>query len=146
LDPSSHLGSIDPSTIQISQTEETSAEKSRRELLENLPHVGTMLNLDDFEKMAEKLLSEQGWAYYRSAGDDEISYEHNRNAFSRIWFRPRVLRKVAKVDAKTRILEDKIESSLPIYISPAALGKFCFRGQVCHNVVSSRFFSSSFFF
>lgn len=82
-----------------------------------------MLNLDDFEKMAEKLLTEQGWAYYRSSADDETSYDQNGDSYNRIWFKPRVLRKVTQVDAKTQILEGKIQSSLPIYISPAALAK-----------------------
>lgn len=114
---------MDPKTIQISVNKETEAERTRRELLANLPPVGTMLNLDDFEKMAEKLLTDQGWAYYRSSADDEVSCDQNRDSYNRIWFKPRVLRKVTKVDASTKILQGEIESSLPIYISPAALAK-----------------------
>lgn len=52
----------------------------------------------------------------------------NRTSFSRVWFRPRVLRGVSGkpgIDTSTTLLEDsaRIESSLPIYISPAAMAK-----------------------
>lgn len=45
----------------------------RRRALENLPPVGSLLCLDDFEKIAQRILTDQAWAYYCSAGDDEIS-------------------------------------------------------------------------
>jgi L-lactate dehydrogenase (cytochrome) len=45
----------------------------------------------------------------------------NRNAYRRIRFRPRVLRKVGTVDASTEILG--VKTTLPIFIAPAALAK-----------------------
>lgn len=35
--------------------------------------LGSVINMADFEKVAEPLLSSLAWAYYASAGDDEIS-------------------------------------------------------------------------
>lgn len=47
----------------------------------------------------------------------------NRSAYSRIFFKPRILRSVGQVDPSTTMLGGTIESSLPIYISPAAMAK-----------------------
>lgn len=44
------------------------------------------------------------WAYYSSGADDEITMRENRNAYQRIWFRPRILRDVTKVDYSSKIL------------------------------------------
>ncbi len=120
------LGPVDPKTVKIVQRELTEAEKKRRDALANLPQVETMFNLDDFEKVAKTILSDQAWAYYSSAGDDEISHWNNRLAYSRVWFRPRVLRAVGQVDSSTTIQNKggrPIEMALPIYISPAAMAK-----------------------
>ena len=56
----------------------------------------------------------KAWAYYSSAADDEITHRENHLAYHRIWFRPRVLRDMTKVDCKTTILGQK--SSMPIYV------------------------------
>jgi L-lactate dehydrogenase (cytochrome) len=45
----------------------------------------------------------------------------NNNAYRRIRFRPRVLRKVKQVDTSTEILG--VKSTVPIFIAPAALAK-----------------------
>lgn len=45
----------------------------------------------------------------------------NRNAYQRIWFRPRILRDVTNIDFASTILGHK--TSLPIYITATALGK-----------------------
>lgn len=75
------------------------------------------------QQVAKTILTDQAWAYYSSAGDDEISKHQNRSSFSRIWFRPRALRPVAVVDTSTLLLDGTISSALPIFISPAALAK-----------------------
>lgn len=43
--------------------------------------------------------------------------EQNAEAFQKIHFRPRILRKIAVADAKTTILGK--ESKIPVFISPA---------------------------
>lgn len=45
----------------------------------------------------------------------------NNNAYRRIRFRPRVLRKVKEVDTSTEILG--VKSTVPFFIAPAALAK-----------------------
>lgn len=38
---------------------------------EEMPSIESILNLQDMEDLAQKVLSRTGWAYYRSAADDE---------------------------------------------------------------------------
>jgi L-lactate dehydrogenase (cytochrome) len=50
LDPSQHLGQVDPKTVKkVEAGEESEKAQKRRLALENLPEVGSILNLDDFE-------------------------------------------------------------------------------------------------
>src|SRR5207248_5926101 len=80
-----------------------------------------MLNLFDFEAVAQQVLKPESWAYYSSGANDEISLRENRNAFHRIWMKPRVMRNVLNIDTGTTLLGH--DSSFPVYISAVALGK-----------------------
>src|SRR5271169_988549 len=66
-------------------------------------------------------MKKTAWAYYSSGADDEITLRENHNAFQRIWFRPRILINVKKVDFSTTLLGTKV--SMPMYITATALGK-----------------------
>ncbi|SPO20681.1 related to L-lactate dehydrogenase (cytochrome b2) [Ustilago trichophora] len=127
LDPSKHIGQVDPATVQVKQAgEESEKDRKRRLARENLPALGSVLNLDDFERIAESILSDQAWAYYSSAADDEITKAQNRASFNRIVFRPRILRAIGEVDSSVKLLTSKgggFDCSLPLYISPAAMAK-----------------------
>jgi hypothetical protein len=48
----------------------------------SLPPLNSLINLDDFEQVAEKNLAVNAWAYYSSAAEDEITKDENRHAFS----------------------------------------------------------------
>ncbi|KAI5119167.1 hypothetical protein M0805_008650 [Coniferiporia weirii] len=96
-------------------------EERHEALLAARPPLSDIMNLYDFEIVARELLPPKTWAYYSSAADDEIALRENHNAFQRVWFRPRVLRNVSKVDTSHTIMGCK--SSLPVYISAMALGK-----------------------
>lgn len=114
-------GDFDASTVPQSVREaEKAAEKEEQERRANIPPMSSCLNLHDMELVASQVLSPEAWAYYSSASDDLETYNENRAAFRRIWFRPRVLRNVREVDPSTSILG--IPSSLPIYITATALG------------------------
>ncbi|TKY90150.1 hypothetical protein EX895_000148 [Sporisorium graminicola] len=127
LDASCHVGQVDPSTVQIVQAgEESDKDRKRRLARENLPSLGSVLNLDDFERIAESILSDQAWAYYASAADDEITKAQNRASFNRVVFRPRILRAIGQVDSSVKLIDSDgkgFECSLPIYVSPAAMAK-----------------------
>jgi isopentenyl diphosphate isomerase/L-lactate dehydrogenase-like FMN-dependent dehydrogenase len=57
----------------------------------------------------------------RTSFDLILAHTENVRAFSRFFFHPRVLRAVSRCDPSTKILGCK--SSLPIFVSPAALAK-----------------------
>lgn len=93
----------------------------RREYEDNKPPLSQMYNLLDFEHIASKVMSKTGWAYYSSGADDEISMRENHRAFHRIWFKPKILIDVTKVDYSTTMLGTKCAA--PFYVTATALGK-----------------------
>lgn len=121
LPPEKHLGLVEPSTVEKVQVKITDEEKARQERVANRPPLDEILNLHDFEAIARQTMPEKAWAYYSSAADDEITTRENHAAYHRVWFRPRILVDVTKVDWSTKILGYK--SSMPVYITATALGK-----------------------
>lgn len=83
--------------------------------------VDQCINIYDFEAIASRTVKQQGWVYYSSGADDEITLRENHNAFHRIFFRPRVLVDVKEVDTTTTILGHKV--ALPIFCSAIAMCK-----------------------
>lgn len=77
--------------------------------------------LHDFELAAKAVLNERAWTYFSSAAEDLRSYHINIKDWSRIHFRPRILRNVQSVDTRQNILG--FFSNLPIFIAPAALAR-----------------------
>ncbi|WVQ78191.1 hypothetical protein IAT38_000274 [Cryptococcus sp. DSM 104549] len=127
-----HVGRLDVETASRSdkeelrlkvakgeQEEESRIAQLRAEVEEK--GLGDVLNMRDFEKRAETMLSSTGWGYYHSGADDEITKLANSSVYEKITFRPRILRRVAKADASTTILGQK--SVIPLMISPAAMAK-----------------------
>ncbi|KAK9447203.1 FMN-dependent dehydrogenase-domain-containing protein [Limtongia smithiae] len=80
-----------------------------------------MINLNDFEKHAERTLSEKAWAYYFSASDDMRTKIYNNEIFARVLFRPRVFRDVGTVDTTSALL--RVKTTLPVFVCPAALAR-----------------------
>ncbi|BGP02360.1 hypothetical protein NBRC10513v2_006008 [Rhodotorula toruloides] len=116
-----HLGEVDMSTLLPEQKIIEQAVPKPTTAGDAPMTLGACLNLDDIEKAAERLLKPKAWAYYRSAADDERTHNWNRESFYSVRLRPRVLRDVTTVDLSASILGHT--SSLPIYISPAAMGR-----------------------
>ncbi|KAI0089155.1 FMN-dependent dehydrogenase-domain-containing protein [Irpex rosettiformis] len=121
LPPSAHLGPVDPTTLPKQSPEDTEEEERIAKSRGQLPEPGAALNLQDIEDYAKTVLTKTAWAYYRSTGDDEYTYWENFESFKRFWFRPRVLHKISTISMSTNIFG--LESSLPIFIAPAALAR-----------------------
>jgi len=85
------------------------------------PPIDAMLNTFDFESVAAHTMTEEGWGYYSSGADDEITLRENHTAFQRVWLKPRILVNVKNIDMTTSIRGQR--SSLPLYFSATALGK-----------------------
>ncbi|CAE6537965.1 unnamed protein product [Rhizoctonia solani] len=119
LSPSQHIGALDPSTAPARNPEVEAEEERIANARAKLPPLSQVLNLNEFEELAQTVLSKTAWSYYRSAADDEYAHVNNALAFRRYWFRPRVLRGTKTIDTSCEILG--IPSTLPIFVSPAAM-------------------------
>nr|CAG8461535.1 4285_t:CDS:2 [Entrophospora candida] len=121
LKPESYVGIIDPSNLEKTFSQNSEMDKRRELAIQNKPHLSEMLNLFDFEAVAQQVLKPESWIYFSSGANDEISLRENHNAFHRIWIKPRVMRNVMNIDTSTTLLGH--HSSFPVYITAAALGK-----------------------
>ena len=115
------IGQADPSII-AAPSEIAAAETSSEENDERFPPLTNIINIDDFEIVAQKYLSQEGWAYYSSSADDETSREDNARLFRLLKLRPRILRDVETIKTSTTILGNL--SSVPFFICPTGLSKY----------------------
>lgn len=120
LDSANLVGLLDTSTIDRESTPMPS-KKSKIQLQHEKPPLCSLLSSHDFEAVAARSLKPKAWAFYSSAATDLITMKANKSFFDRIWFRPRVLRNVRNVD--TSCLIQGVESSLPLFVAPAALAR-----------------------
>ncbi|KAK9312963.1 FMN-dependent dehydrogenase-domain-containing protein [Lipomyces starkeyi] len=119
-----HLGLVDMASVKTDPQDEElmdELELARIERVKRMPPVSQCYNLLDFEDIARQTMKKTAWAYYSSGADDEITLRENHAAFHRIWFRPKVLVDVSKIDLSTTMLG--CPSSVPFYITATALGK-----------------------
>lgn len=101
---------------------ETKEDIARKEQLKSLlPPLDNIINLYDFEYLASQTLTRQAWAYYSSGSNDEVSHRENHNAYHRIFFKPKILVDVSKVDISTDMLGSHVD--VPFYVSATALCK-----------------------
>ncbi|CAL1696102.1 unnamed protein product [Somion occarium] len=126
LPPEKHLGDLDVSSANELAAARQDRKKTEDELRmereqANKPPLSRILNLQEMEEVARKVISSKAWAYYSSASDDEITNIENARAFTRFFFHPRVMRPVGNCDPSTTILGFK--STIPVFVSGAALAK-----------------------
>lgn len=88
-----------------------------------------IINVNDFERVAERRASSATWAFMASAADDELTKRWNARDFAKIALRPRVLRDVATVDTSTTILG--FPTSMPVFVSPTGLNKLAHPNGEC---------------
>ncbi|RAL15951.1 cytochrome b2 [Aspergillus homomorphus CBS 101889] len=134
LAPSALKGKIPPNTLT------SSASSSSRPLPKIVtsatndntppaPPLSALINLHDFEKVAQQHLPPHAWAYYSSGADDEISKRQNQKAYQKVSLRPRILRSIRTVDTSTAILGRHV--SLPVYMSPTGIAKLAHPDAEC---------------
>eukprot|EP00051_Salpingoeca_urceolata_P010782 m.132629 g.132629 ORF g.132629 m.132629 type:complete len:785 (+) comp16851_c0_seq3:98-2452(+) len=120
-----HLGNVDAATIKAEDvakhTGHAEADGAAAGPSGEKPTVDGCINLYDFEAITAQTIPKQGWAYYSSGADDEITLRENHSAFHRIWLRPRVMVNVKEIDMRTTILGH--ESSCPVFLSAIAMCK-----------------------
>jgi len=76
------------------------------------------INLFEYESLAKHHLSQMAFDYYSGGARDEITLRDNRNAFTRVKFRPRMLVDVSEINLNTKILGEPLQ--IPILIAPMA--------------------------
>ncbi|KFY04063.1 hypothetical protein O988_01028 [Pseudogymnoascus sp. VKM F-3808] len=121
LDKSLHLGPVDMSTVAAVAQAIDPDEVARQDRIAHMPSLEQCYNMMDFESVARRVMKKTAWAYYSSGADDEITMRENHSAFHKIWFRPRILVDVEKVDFSTTMLGTKVD--IPFYVTATALGK-----------------------
>ena len=88
------------------------------------------IDLDDIEEAGKTVVSEKARTYISSAADNLHSLENNLSDWSRIVFRPRVLRDVSAINISTSILG--IKCALPFFVAPTGLvGLTHPEGELC---------------
>jgi len=151
---SKHLGPLTDKAIQavaqgqqvVHKLDALRIEHARKKM----PPLNRILNLKDMQDVAKQILSSKAFAFYYSASDDEITNRENARAFSRFFFRPRVMRPVSHCDPSTTILGFK--SSIPVFVSGAALAKLghpqgelnITRGSAKEGIIQMVSFNASF--
>jgi L-lactate dehydrogenase (cytochrome) len=125
LPSESYLGQLKPNSLPKKVLPEAEILGETRITEPIHPPLSSIINVADFEKVAQHYLSDAGWAYYSSGAEDELSLDDARRIFNKIALRPRIMRNVEQVSTETKILG--YPSSLPIYISPTGLGRYAHR-------------------
>lgn len=121
LTPANCLGPLIGELEEAADITEVGDDGEREFYRENLPPLSEIMSLTDFEYIASKILSPSAWYYYSSGSCDEVTLRENHNAFSRIFFKPRVLVDMNDVDLSTTMLGEKTD--VPFYVSAAAQAK-----------------------
>jgi L-lactate dehydrogenase (cytochrome) len=118
LPSGSLLGPINPNTLsQLSKSKELTSEPVDSADTENkIPHVSLMVSCPDFETAAKAVLPHKSYVYASTSANTGLSLKGNLDDWSRITFRPRVMRNVGSVDTSRSIFGHK--SPYPFYISP----------------------------
>lgn len=101
---------------------ETEESLKIKENIENKPGIQAMFNLTDFEFVAKKVLPESTYHYFATGASDEFSLRENHYAYSRVFFRPKVLQEIGTPDLSTTLLGNEVD--LPVYITAFAGSKF----------------------
>ncbi|KAF4959171.1 hypothetical protein FGADI_1858 [Fusarium gaditjirri] len=86
------------------------------------PDLSEIINLNDFERVAERFLAPKPWAVIHSGSNDNITRDANNTFLNRIWLRPEIMRKVGEINTRQRLFG--CDLSIPIYISPTGGSKF----------------------
>ncbi|GAA5829456.1 hypothetical protein JCM11251_005058 [Rhodosporidiobolus azoricus] len=125
------MGYIDVDDVQKigggKNQEDLRLEQARKELR----NVDTIVSIDEFEEVCQKILSEMALSYYSTGFHPDTrelmahplpaALRDERDSWQRVRFRPRILRKMRHIDSRTTFTG--LETPYPFYIAPAGLAK-----------------------
>ncbi len=84
----------------------------------HVPPMEDLVNVFEFEPICRERLPRQNYDFIAGGVDNEWSLRHNREAFDKIVFRPRMLVNASNLDLSLTLFGDKI--AFPILIAPTA--------------------------
>ena len=118
LPSGTHLGPVDPNTLGNLRTpkETGSTPLASTDSDGKIPHVSLCVSCPDFERVAKTMLPYKSFIYASTSANTGLSLKTNLDDWSRINFRPRVMRNVGDVDTRRSIFGHS--SPHPFYISP----------------------------
>ncbi|KAH8806168.1 L-lactate dehydrogenase [Xylogone sp. PMI_703] len=100
--------------------------------------LNSIITLSQFEAVAEQLMIDRTWGYVAGATEDSISHRANQEWYQRIFFRPRILKKVKSVDMSVTVLGQRYD--LPFFIAPTSSVKLSHPdGELAHARASVAF-------
>lgn len=117
LNPSAKLGKVNLDTLPKPRVGDAENEQADGGPVD----IESLLNLDEIEQAATKVLSRKAWAYYYSASDDLFSKSLNNTVYRQILLRPRVFVDCTRCDLSTTLLGYKV--GIPLYVAPAAMAR-----------------------
>lgn len=87
------------------------------EMKAKIPSIKRIFNLSDFEAIAKQVLPSSTFTFYATGSSDEFTLRENHYAYSRVFFRPRILQDIdpTEIDCSTTFLGAKVDA--PFYIS-----------------------------
>jgi 4-hydroxymandelate oxidase len=83
--------------------------------------LGALINLDDFELLAQNRMSKMAYEYVASGSADDLTLAENRQAFGRIKLLPHHLVDVGKIDTAVELFGRRHE--FPILLAPTGYHK-----------------------
>lgn len=95
-----------------------------------------LINLFDYEMLAEERMEPVYWDFYAGGSDDEVTVRANQTDFARLRLRPRVLVDVSTCDTTTSVLGQRV--SMPILVAPTALHCMAHPEGECATVQGAR--------
>lgn len=117
-------GTVDKSTITeewVGPFPDKAAKAQPARSSTEKPPLDSVINAHDFEIAAHNTASAKAWAFYSSASNDLVTRDLNAKLYSKVLFRPRVMRRVGNISTTTSILGQQV--SFPLMIAPASMAR-----------------------
>ncbi|KAL1849797.1 hypothetical protein Plec18170_007318 [Paecilomyces lecythidis] len=104
------------------------------------PDLKSIVDLSQFEQVAETALKRRAWSYVSGATEDGVTHDANCEFYRRIFFRPQVLNGAGRVDTSTVFMGKKC--AVPFFNAPTSSVKLTHpdgelalaRASVAHGV------------
>ena len=80
-------------------------------------------NVEDLRRRARRRVPKAVFDVIDGGSGDDVTLHANREAFQRIWLRPRAMQDVSKVDLTTIVLGEQI--SMPLMLDPCSFARMC---------------------